>query len=218
MLPALCGYLRRMEDVAAIVLAAGRSRRMGAFKPLLPFGEQTVIDACIHGLRVGGAETVVVVVGDDSKAEELRQHLSNSEVTLAINPDPASEMSDSIACGVRQLPAEMRATLITPADHPAVPSEVVATLIAEWQKGAQLVVPTYSGRGGHPVLVDMQFRKELTNLDRQRGLRGLFQAHPGAVSRPTVNTNLIARDMDTWDDYRALHQEVFGIPPPALPI
>ena len=218
MLAARCGYLRRMKDVAAIVLAAGRSQRMGAFKPLLPFGNSTAIEACIENLRRGGVETVVVIVGVDSNAGELRRHLEPTEVTFAINPDPASEMSDSIACGVRQLPAESRAVVIIPADHPAVPPEVVVTLIVEWQKGAGLVVPTYGGRGGHPVLVDLQFRSELTNLDTQRGLKGLFQAHPDAVSRPAVNTNLIARDMDTWDDYRALHQEVFGVPPLNRPI
>ena len=215
--PPLCGYLRRVEDVAAIVLAAGRSERMGAFKPLLPFGNSTVIEACIEGLRRGGAETIVVVVGDDSRAESLKQRLSDSAVTFAVNPDPASQMSQSIASGVRQLPPQTRAVLIIPADHPAVPPAVVATLIAQWQKGATLAVPTYDGRGGHPVLVDMQFRNELTNLDPQHGLKGLFQAHSALVSRPVVNTNLIARDMDTWDDYRALHEEVFGIPPPDPP-
>lgn len=206
-----------MEDVAAIVLAAGRSQRMGAFKPLLPFGNKTVIEACIESLRRGGAETVVVVIGNDSPAENLRQHLSDSAVTFAINPDPASEMSDSIACGVVQLPDEARAVLIIPADHPAVPPEVVAILIAEWRKGAHLVVPTNAGRGGHPVLIDLKFRTELTNLDPEHGLKELFQAHSAAVSRPMVNTNLIARDMDTWDDYRALHEDVFGVPPLDLP-
>ena len=206
-----------MEDIAAIVLAAGRSQRMGAFKPLLPFGNSTVIEACIKSLRQGGAERVVVVVGDDSRAEDLKQRLSDSAVNFAVNPDPSSQMSQSIAAGVRQLPAATRAVLIIPADHPAVPPEAVATLIAAWQEGAALVVPTYGGRGGHPVLVDMQFRRELTNLDPQHGLKGLFQAHSGVVSRPVVNTSLIARDMDTWDDYRALHEEVFGVPPPDLP-
>ena len=115
-----------MEGVAAIVLAAGRSERMGAFKPLLPFGDSTVIESCIDNLRGGGVETIVVVVGQDSRAEELKRHLQDAHVSFAINPNPASEMSDSIACGVHQLPKQMKAILITPADHPAVPAEVVA--------------------------------------------------------------------------------------------
>lgn len=200
-----------MEDVAAIILAAGRSERMGAFKPLLPFGPRTVIETCIDHLRNGGVETLVVVLGH--RAEALKDHLKNSRVTFAVNPDPRSEMSASIACGVSQLPAEAKAVILTPVDHPAVPAEVVATLINEWKKGAQLVVPTWNKRGGHPVLVDLCFREELFNLDPTRGLKALFDAHQAQVKRVGVSSPHIARDMDTWDDYRTLHQDVFGVPP-----
>jgi CTP:molybdopterin cytidylyltransferase MocA len=203
-----------MEGVAAIVLAAGRSERMGAFKPLLPFGHSTVIEMCIEHLREGGAETVIVVLGVGPHAEDLKEHLKNARVKFAINPDPASEMSDSIACGVRQLPEQTKAVLITPADHPAVPPEVVADLIHEWRQGAPLVVPTFNERGGHPVLIDLSLRAELLTLDSGCGLKSLFHAHPDRVCRLPVNSNYIARDMDTWDDYRELHAEVFGVPPP----
>src|SRR6185295_5702673 len=81
------------HGVAAIILAAGRSQRMGAFKPLLPFGPKTVIETCIENMRSGGVETVVVVVGQDPRAEKLKAHLEDSHATFAINPDPASEMS-----------------------------------------------------------------------------------------------------------------------------
>lgn len=203
-----------MKGVAAIVLAAGRSERMGAFKPLLPFGKSTVIESCIESLRGGGAETVVAVIGQGPRADELQEHLQIARVTIAVNPDPGSEMSDSIACGVRQLPGQTKALLITPADHPAVPPEVIAQLIYEWQQGTQLVVPTFENRGGHPVLVDLSFRHELMNLDPLSGLKSLFHAQLDRVRRLAVKSNYIARDMDTWDDYRVLHQDVFGVFPP----
>ena len=204
----------KSNAVAAIILAAGQSQRMGAFKPLLPFGDKTVIDTCIEHLRGGGVETVIVVVGQGSRAEELMSHLKDSQVTFAVNPDPASQMSASIAWGVRELPLQTKAVLITPVDHPAVPSEVVAILIDEWKKGAQLVMPTWIGRGGHPVLIDLRFRDELLSLDSDRGLKALFQDRHEQVRRISVSSNYIARDMDTWDDYRALHKEVFGVLPP----
>jgi len=213
----LCGYLSVVEDIAAIILAAGRSERMGAFKPLLPFGAKTVIEACIEYLRAGGIESVIVVLGQDNRAKELKQHLKDSRVIFAINPDPASEMSASIACGLREIPDSAKAVVITPADHPAVPAEVVQVLIDEWKKGARLVMPTNKGRGGHPVLVDLGFRDELLSLDTSRGLKAFFDAHREQVSRVAVDSNYIARDMDTWDDYRALHQEVFGVSPRELP-
>lgn len=204
----------KTNAVAAIILAAGRSERMGAFKPLLPFGAKTVIETCVDNLRDGGLETVVVVVGEDARADTLRQHLRNSGVTFAVNPDPRSEMSASIACGVRELPKTTKAVVITPADHAAVPGEVVAALISHWQQGAQLVKPTWNKRGGHPVLVDLRFGAELLTLDPSGGLKVFFDAHQEQVSRAPVNSNYIARDMDTWDDYCALHQEVFGVSPP----
>ncbi len=204
----------KANEVAAIVLAAGRSERMGAFKPLLPFGPQTVIECCIDNLREGGVETIVVVVGQDARADALQRHLQNSGVTFAVNPDPLSEMSASIACGVRALSAEMKAVVITPADLAAVPAEVVEILIHRWQHGAQLIKPTWHERGGHPVLIDLRFRDELVKLDPRGGLKAFFDARQ--VDRVAVNTDYIARDMDTWDDYRALHEDLFGTPPPEL--
>ena len=201
-----------MKHVAAILLAAGQSRRMGAFKPLLPFGDKTVIECCIDYLQRGGVETIVAVLGH--RADDVRKKLSG--VTFALNPDPNSEMGASIAAGIRALPASSAAILIALVDHPAVPPNVVSTLLTTWQQGARLIIPTWNGRGGHPVLVDLSFKSELLNLDAASGLRTLFADHPNDVKRLPVNSPYIARDMDTWDDYLSLHQEVIGKPAPEL--
>jgi len=185
---------------------------MGAFKPLLPFSDKTVIECCIDYLREGGVETIVVVLGH--RAEEVRKRLSRLPVTFAVNPDPNSEMGASIAAGVRELPETAQAVLIALSDHPAVPATVVRSVIQEWEQGARLVVPTWQNRGGHPVLVDIGFRSELLQLSASGGLRSLFDAHSNEVKRLAVDSPFIARDMDTWDDYRALHEEVTGKPAP----
>jgi molybdenum cofactor cytidylyltransferase len=185
---------------------------MGAFKPLLPFGKQTVIEACIDYLQQGGVEQIVVVLGH--RAEEVRDRLAHLPVRFALNPELESEMNASIAAGLRQVAPNTKATLIALADHPAVPPAVVSTLIDEWSKGAPLVIPTWQNRGGHPVLIDLRFRAELENLDPERGLKALFQAHPAEVKRVPVDSPFVARDMDTWDDYDALYRQVFGEPPP----
>ena len=188
---------------------------MGAFKPLLPFGKQTVIEACVDYLRKAGVETIVLVAGH--RAEELIAQVNSLGVVYAINSDPDSEMNASIGLGVSKLPNTAGAVLIALADHPAVPPGVVTTLIWEWQNGASLVIPTWQNRGGHPVLVDLRYRAELQNLDPGRGLRSLFEAHSNEVKRVPVDCPFIARDMDTWDDYTALYKEVFGEPPPERP-
>src|SRR5947209_2079813 len=136
---------------------------MGAFKPLLPFGDNTVIDSCINNFRAAGIEEIVVVLGH--RAEVLRSHLKTAGVTFVTNPNPDSEMSISIALGIAGLSAISRAVLITPADHPAVPSEIIRELIAVWRTGGKLIQPEFESKGGHPVLVDLDFRDELTKLD-----------------------------------------------------
>ena len=211
------GQRPKTNEVAGLILAAGRSQRIGAFKPLLPFGAETVIDHCVNNLRIAGIDAIVVVLGQGPKADELRRHLKDAAVTLAINPDPASEMSTSVAWGVRALPASAKAVVIIPVDHPAVSSEVVSRLIEEWRAGSELVIPTWNGRGGHPVVAGLAFRDELLNLDPTSGLKGLFEAHREQVKRLPVDSSYIARDMDTWDDYAALHEEVFGVTPPKPP-
>ena len=200
--------------IAAIILAAGRSRRMGAFKPLLPFGNQTVIESCIDYLRRGGVETIVVVLGH--RSQDVINRLGDLSVQFALNPDPDSQMTASIHAGLQKV-AAAKATFIALADHPAVPPTIVSQLINEWRNGAKLVIPTWQDRGGHPVLVDLQYRQELQTLDPNLGLKALFNAHPNDVKRLPVESPFIARDMDTWDDYVALYTEIFGEAPPPSP-
>ena len=200
-----------MNDVAAIVLAAGRSQRMGAFKPLLPFATCTVVESCINNLRTAGIENIVAVVGH--RGEEVRAQLKDLNLRFAVNPDPDSEMSASIARGVELVSDSDKALLIALVDHPAVPPDIVTRLINEWHRGAKLVQPEYLGRGGHPVLIDLVYRNELLALDPQKGLRALFAAHRKEVRRVHVNSPYVARGMDTWEDYRRLHEDVFGVAP-----
>lgn len=188
---------------------------MGAFKPLLPFGSVTVAERCATYLLEGGAERVVVVIGH--RGEEVRRSLAHLPVSFAVNAEAGSEMGASIARGVEQVSTETEAILIALVDQPAIPPDVPQALIDEWRRtGAPLVVPEHAGRGGHPVLVDGSLRARLLKLDPQRGLRAFFDEHRREVLRVPVHSPYIARDMDTWDDYRALYEEVFNLPPPDM--
>jgi molybdenum cofactor cytidylyltransferase len=195
-------------------MAAGRSRRMGAFKPLLPFGGRTAVEACVESLRAGGVDEVVVVLGH--RAEEVRAAVGRLPfVRFAVNAEAESEMGVSVARGVEALSVETEAALVALVDQPAVPPEAVREILeARRRTGARLVIPTWEGRGGHPVLIDLSLRGELLGLAPERGLRALFEGHRGEVLRLPSPSPYVARDMDTWDDYRALHLEIFGALPP----
>ena len=194
-----------------MLLAAGRSRRMGAFKPLLPFGDSTVIKSCLNHLRDAGIEEIVVVTGH--RADEVREHLKDARVEFAINTDPLSPMSISIARGLERTSSDARAILIALVDHPAIDRDTIRFLVQEWWRGSKMVQPEHNGRGGHPVLIDLSYRSELLNLDPARGLRLFFESHRPEVRRLAVDSPYIARDMDTWEDYVRLHEDVFGRSP-----
>ena len=186
---------------------------MGAFKPLLPFGAGTVAGACVRSLRGAGVEEIVVVVGH--RGAEVRAALAGEPgVRFAVNDAAGSEMGASVARGVEALPRGAGAVLVALVDHPAVPASEIRRLVeARRRTGARLVVPEWEGRGGHPVLVDLCFREELLGLVARAGLRALFDAHRAAVLRLPAASPFVARDMDTWEDYAALHLEVFGREP-----
>lgn len=201
-----------MKDVAAILLAAGRSRRMGSFKPLLPFGRSTVIESCVGNLSNGGIKETVVVLGH--RAREVRMQLSNREVKFAVNPDPDSQMSASIKSGIQSLDQAAAAVVIALADQPAIPAEVIRQMVFLWREAnAPIIQPAYKSRRGHPVLIDLLYRHELSNLDSDRGLRGFLEKHENQVRVVAVDSPFVARDMDTWEDYIRLHEEVFGVAP-----
>ena len=200
------------RQCSAILLAAGQSKRMGAFKPLLPFGDATVIETCIRVLREGGVDEIVVVLGH--RAEEVIKRIEHLNVRFAFNRKAESEMSDSIACGVREISSNSNSTFIALVDQPAIPSNVISKLI---KTKARLVIPAYKNRGGHPVLIDLSLRDELLNLDSQKGLRGLFEKYAEEVLRVEVSSPFIRRDIDDWEDYRNLYLEIFGKEPPIYP-
>lgn len=185
---------------------------MGAFKPLLPFGDSTVTDTCLNHLTSAGVEEIVLVVGH--RAEDIRKVINSVPAKFVINPNPDAEMRSSIELGVSAISKTANAILITPVDHPAVPSSIIRLLIENWRGGAKLIQPEFHGKGGHPVLVDLAFRDELMNLAEESGLRGFFANHRQEVLRLPVDSPFVAQDMDTWDDYLTLHQAVFGHKPP----
>src|SRR5207249_7948137 len=133
----------------------------------------TVIETCLTNLREADVEEIVVVVGH--RAEAIREQLKHHPVKFALNSNPDTGMSVSIARGMDLVSQDAEAVLIAPADHPAVPPEIIRLLIDEWVgSSARLIQPEHEGKGGHPVLIDLAYRDELMRLDPRTGLRAFF--------------------------------------------
>jgi len=187
----------------AVILAAGRSERMGSAKLLLPMGKSTIIETVIGGVLRSRPDGVLVVLGSDR--EKLEPVIGKYPVRTVFNPDFSQGMLSSVKRGFEAVPPDARAVLIFLGDQPAPPASVSGRIIAAFRKtGKGIVLPAYRGRRGHPVLVDLKYRDEVRALDPRIGLRQLLRAHPDDVFEVKVRTPAVLRDIDTPEDYQAL--------------
>lgn len=188
--------------VAAVVLAAGQSSRMGQSKVLLPWaGGRSVIEAIVSRLTTARLSDVVVVSG--YRAGDVARKLKRSPARTVHNPNYArGEMLSSLQTGLKALPDTVSACLVVLGDQPALDARVIGQVLAAYAAGrGDIVVPVYRGIRGHPVLIDRRFWPEL--LAQEEGTpRKVLARHPRDVALVKVNTDSILRDIDTPEQYR----------------
>ena len=191
--------------IAALVPAAGASRRMGRDKRLLPFpGGGTLLEATVALLRAGGIDELVVVLEPASPCAALP---GLAGATLAVNPDPSRGMLSSIRIGLEALSEQVAAVLIQPGDHPFAPPAAVAALSAHYRvERPLLLVPSYSGRRGHPLLLDRSLFAEATACDDQVGLRQLLERRPGDLRELSWDAPDADADLDRPEDLIRLEE------------
>jgi molybdenum cofactor cytidylyltransferase len=190
--------------IAAVVLAAGRARRMGRPKLLLPLEGRPLVRHAVEAVRPH-VDEVVVVVGPDTP--ELEAALRGPGVRLIRNPRPEDGQGTSIAVGVSALPPGTEAVLIALGDQPRLPAGVVPALLAAWRRsGKAIAAPTYRGVQGTPVLFGAPVFDELRALRGDTGARSVVAARPERVAYVTVDAPM-PPDVDTPEDYARLHVE-----------
>ncbi len=185
----------------ALVLAAGLSTRMGAFKPLLELGGQTLIHRVLGALRDSGAiGSILVVTGH--RAGEVAAALAGLPVQTVFNPDyEKGEMLSSVRTGLRALP-EAPGFLLAMADQPAVASSTIRALAAGFQeRKPPLVIPVYAGRRGHPVVISQALQGEIAALGPQDTLRTVVQRHLAQAMLLGVKDRFVVEDLDTPEDF-----------------
>jgi molybdenum cofactor cytidylyltransferase len=189
----------------AIVLAAGRSSRMGQPKLLLPVRDQPLIAGVVEAIPrpAVGVVCVVVRVGDGA----LREALAGHRVKFVENPDRDGDMLSSVRCGLRALPTSCTAALVMLGDQPGVTTALVEAVLATHQNtGAPIVAPRGPSGRGHPLLVGRELWPEVLTSFDGAGLRGLLAAHPDLVTEVPVAAADAGQleDVDTPDDYERL--------------
>jgi molybdenum cofactor cytidylyltransferase len=186
--------------VSAILLAAGESKRMGKLKQLLPLGNTTVLGRAIDNLTASKIEDIIVVLG--YAAEDVEKRIEDRPVRIAINPDYRLGMSSSIKVGVEALHEGAEAVMLALADQPFIDSGTIDHFINESQKGEKgIIIPTYRGRRGHPVIFSIKYRNELMALEGDVGARDIILTNPGDILELPVDCEGVIIDIDTAEDY-----------------
>jgi molybdenum cofactor cytidylyltransferase len=184
---------------AALLLAAGSSRRMGEgrLKQLLALDGRPVLGRCAATLAEAGVAPIVVVLAPGVDAGAA---LAGLPATLVRNEDSQSDMAGSVRAGLGAVGAGATGVLVCLADHPLVAAATVRALAAAHRERPEsILIPAHRGRRGHPALFPAGLIRELFAGGTLRDLR---EAHRDRVLELDTEDDGVLFDMDTWDDYQ----------------
>jgi molybdenum cofactor cytidylyltransferase len=210
-IPRVSDLVRKSEsrsEVGAIVVAAGLSRRMGQFKLLMPWGQQTVIGQVIATLEASqDLAEIVVVTGH--RAVEVEGALTGRACRTTFNELYAQgEMISSVRAGLAALASSAQVALLCLGDQPQMQVETVHSIVAAASSGGAcaddscpgIVIPSYTRRAGHPILLPRWLWPEI--FETPTDLRSVINAHRQQVRYLPVETASVLADLDTIEDYR----------------
>lgn len=201
--------------IAAVVLAAGLSRRMGTPKQLLRVGDKTLLEHALANVRASEVSEVVLVLGGE--AESVRRQVGSDGAKLVVNPDYEQGMGTSLRKGLSALGESCRGALIVLADQPFIRPTTLNRLIEfHSQTEAQITIPLYRGFRGNPVLLDKSVFPEVMTLTGDVGCRAIFGDHTEGIHKLEVGDPGILLDVDTEEDLTRLKKLDFRAELPAL--
>jgi molybdenum cofactor cytidylyltransferase len=186
------------RNVAAIILAAGRSTRMGGPNKLLAeLGGKTLVRIVTEQALASKAKGVIVVTGH--QAEQVEKALQGLKVKFVRNPDFAAGLASSVKAGVAAVPDHADGAVICLGDMPLISADLIDRLIEAFapDSGNLIAVPVSDGRRGNPVLWSRRFFNELMTLDGDIGARHLIARHSEAVAEVPVEGHGAFLDIDT---------------------
>ena len=197
--------------IAAVILAAGRSTRMGGPNKLTAeIGGKPLVRIAAEEALASRARPVVVVTGHEQ--DRVDAALKGLNVQRVHNPDFADGLSTSLKAGLSALPADIDGAVICLGDMPQVRASLIDRLIAAFdpERGALVIVPSIEGKRGNPVVWSRRFFSELMTLEGDVGARYLIGRYPEAVSEVSLTDKAALVDVDTPEALVAVKAEIEG--------
>jgi molybdenum cofactor cytidylyltransferase len=195
--------------IAAVVLAAGRSTRMGAVnKMLAEIGGKPLVRIAAEQALASRAGPVIVVTGHERQKVEAA--LTGLPVCFVHNPDYAEGLGTSLKVGIAAVPADVDGAIVCLGDMPQVDSQLIDKLIAAFnpERGALVVVPSIDGRRGNPVVWSRRFFNDLMSISGDIGARHLIGQYAEAVIEVPVISEAALTDVDTPESLSAVKAEI----------
>lgn len=193
------------KGIAALVLAAGRSTRMGEENKLLAgIDDKPMVAHAVDAMLASKAHPVIVVTGHEEAA--VRRALGDREITFVHNPAFAAGLSTSLAAGLDALPEEIAGAIVGLGDMPRIKSADVDRLLAAFnpEEERAICVPTVAGKRGNPVLFAAEFFPAMREIEGDVGARHLIGAHNDRVCEVEMDDDAALIDVDTRDALEAL--------------
>jgi len=184
--------------IAAIVLAAGQSRRMGTINKLtIDIDGKPMLRRVVEAVVSSSAKPVIVVTGHER--QQVEAALAGLSVETVFNPDYAEGLSTSLKRGLMSLPATVDGAVICLGDMPLVRAQDLDQLVSALNpvEGRAIVVPTRRGKRGNPVVIGKAFFAELAAIDGDIGARDVIAAHPEQVAEVEMGGDGVLTDIDT---------------------
>jgi molybdenum cofactor cytidylyltransferase len=194
-----------LPPLSGLILAAGRSSRMGRFKALLPLGSVTLIERAVGLFREAGLTDILGVVGH--RGAELEAVLQSAGARTVVNPNFDAGMFSSVQAGVRRIDPASAGFFVLPVDIPLVRPWTLRHLAAHFaSRPHRILVPTFAGRPGHPPLIPAALSPEIDAFQASGGLRAFLAARPERCQEVAVPDRHVLFDVDRPEDYAALRE------------
>lgn len=189
-------------SVAAVVLAAGGSTRLGRPKQLLELGGATLLDATLDNARAAGFDQVLVTLG--GAIDQVREQVDLTGLEIVPNPDYGTGCASSITSALREVRADVDGIVLLLGDQPGVSVEAIAALL-DRAASSSVGVCRYDDGLGHPLWFHRRMFETLANLHGDKAVWKIVEAGDDVVEVRVPGP--VPLDVDTWDDYQAILEQ-----------